>query len=191
MTGYEKLKAAVVSECKEDGPDCFNPQGCDKENATRGKKKCLHRHCDKFAWVIGRAKHYAEKTGLEWQGILDAWENWRSDWYHNHYDESRYPEIHDAKPIRIFETMDDLAMAISKRGFRCPACGGISTNPYECDCDKSNIHQEDGDVCQWKVWGLLGDLGKGVYVFCKDVGRGERIFMPVKWEEEEHELETV
>lgn len=38
-------------------------------------------------------------------------------------------------------------------------------------------------VCDWKVYGLFKDLGKGVFVYCKNEIRGERIFMPVEWEE--------
>ncbi len=31
---------------------------------------------------------------------------------------------------------------------------------------------------------VLGDLGKGVFVYCKDMVHGERIFMPIAWEAE-------
>jgi len=29
---------------------------------------------------------------------------------------------------------------------------------------------------------LFGDLGKGIFVFCKDKVAGETIFMPIAWE---------
>jgi hypothetical protein len=31
---------------------------------------------------------------------------------------------------------------------------------------------------------LFGDLGKGVFVYCKDRLAGESIFMPIAWETE-------
>lgn len=41
-----------------------------------------------------------------------------------------------------------------------------------------------GKICDWNVGGLFGDLGKGVYVFVKYQVRGEKIFMPLAWEEQ-------
>lgn len=38
--------------------------------------------------------------------------------------------------------------------------------------------------CNWKVYGLFGHLGKGLYVFAKDVAQGEQVFMPLAWESE-------
>lgn len=52
------------------------------------------------------------------------------------------------------------------------ACNGISVSPYECS------------PCDWKVYGLFRDLGKGVYVFVKEHVRGELLFMPLAWEKQ-------
>lgn len=54
MKGYEKLKATVIDDCNK-GEGCFNHNGCDKERTT-----CFHRYCDKFKWIVNRAKHYGE-----------------------------------------------------------------------------------------------------------------------------------
>ena len=64
--GYESLMKKVKKDCIE-GSNCFNPNGCDKN-----ENKCFHRYCDKFKWIIDRAKHYAEKTGLNWEDIIDS-----------------------------------------------------------------------------------------------------------------------
>lgn len=195
MKGYEKLMEAVIRDCNE-GEGCFNPDGCDKEftkmvpaEGTMKKytdmvckvnTKCFHQYCDKFKWVIDRAKHYGEKLGLNWEDILDSWEADRSYWYMNYYQECNQPEIKGDK-VRVFETVDEMLKAIGEKKFRCPACGGISTNPYECNSGKE---MSNGKICDWKVYGLFRDLGKGVFVYCKDKLRGETIFMPVAWEKE-------
>lgn len=193
ISGYEKLKADVERDCKQ-GNDCFNPNGCDHEfyryvpaegwvkkytdTVCKRVSKCMHKYCDKFKWVLDRAKHYSEKTGLNWEDVLDSWENQRDYWYMNYYQEANQPQIINDN-VRIFETVDEMMTSIGERKFRCPMCGGISTDPYVCN---SGLEIETGKICDWKAYGLFGTLGKGVTVYCKDKLRGEEIFMPVAWE---------
>ncbi|MCR1953824.1 hypothetical protein NSA24_03115 [Clostridioides mangenotii] len=168
---YEKLKKAVINDCK-DGEGCFNPEGCDKH-----KSKCSHKYCDKFKWVIERAKHYGDKLELNWEDVLNSWEEDRSYWYMNYYQEANQPEIKGSK-VKVFDTIDDLHRAIGGKGFRCPCCGGISKNPYECN---SGVEIE-GKECNWKVYGFLRDMGKGAFFYIKSEMKGENIFMPISWE---------
>jgi hypothetical protein len=175
-TGYKSLLVAVTRDT-EYGEKCLNLSGCNHEfynygNGCRRVSKCFHKYCDKFAWVVERAKHYAEKTGLDAGAILDAWETGRSYWYINYYQDANQPML-DTERVKVFDTQDDLMIAIGEGGFRCPACGGVSKSPYECTT---------GTGCDWKVYGLFADLGKGVFVFCKEKARGETIFTPVAWE---------
>ena len=179
MSGYEKLMEAVKKDCNNIGScGCFNPDGCDKERGQIGRygepgfKYCTHKYCDKFKWVVDRAKHYAEKTGLPWESILDSWEEHRNYWYMNYYQEANQPEIKGNK-VRVFDTVQAFREAVKDHRFRCPRCGGISSDPYECNAGR----------CDWKTYGLLP--GGGVHVFCKDAMIGEDIFMPVAWEEQE------
>lgn len=179
MNGYEKLVEAVKKDCNNIGQcGCFNPTGCDKESHQIGRygepgfKACTHKYCDKFKWVIERAKHYAEKTGLPWESILDSWEEHRNYWYMNYYQEANQPEIKSDK-VRVFETVQDFREAVKDRRFRCPHFGGISSDPYKCNAGG----------CDWKIYGFIS-FG-GIHVFCKDAMIGERIFMPVAWEEQE------
>jgi hypothetical protein len=96
----------------------------------------------------------------------------------NYYQDCNQPMINSER-VRVFETRDDLLQSIGKTGFRCPACDGVSTSPYECTSGKE---MSKGKICDWKVYGLFGDLGKGVFVYLKDSLRGDTIFMPVAWE---------
>jgi hypothetical protein len=138
----------------------------------------FHDYRAKLKWVAERAQHYAEKTGILAAEILDAWEKDRRYWYMNYYQEANQPRI-EAGKVRVFETPEDLQAAIGTVGFRCPMCRGVSKSPFECD---SKQEMSPGKVCDWKVYGLLGHLGKGVYVFVKSRIAGTAIFMPVAWE---------
>jgi hypothetical protein len=188
--GYLKLKESVEHDCLE-GQNCFNPNGCDKEEYRRENGncyrniKCFHAYCNKFKWIIDRANHYSEKLGIPAEEILNSWENSRDYWYMNYYQDGNQPLI-DSKAIKVFDTVEELQKAIGGMNFRCPLCGGISTNPYECNSGVivSKIKDGKDGPCNWKVYGFLGDLGKGVYVYVKSELRGQRIFMPVAWERE-------
>ena len=186
VKGLETLIEATVSGlrekrdfksrwCEQHTEDCIEKL---KEYAESGKEcgfKC--EYCDKFKWAIDRAKHYAEKTGLTWQEVLAGWEEERSYWYLNYYQDCNQPEVKSDK-VRVFDTLEELRNSLGKE-FRCPCCGGISNNPYKCT---SGIKRGDGKICDWKVNGLFGDLGKGVFVYCKEKVSGEHMFMPINWE---------
>lgn len=141
----------------------------------------------KFAWVIERSHHYAEKTGIGADEILDAWEKRRNYWFLNYYQDVNQPRI-DSPRVRVFDTLDALKVAIELPAYRCPACNGISTSPSVCD---TGLPMRGGKVCDWTVGGLLGDLGEGVFVFVKSEVRGQTIFMPVAWEVAMAEREAV
>lgn len=157
--GYKKLQAAVAKD--------------------QLKSPGFHDYAGKLQWITDRAKHYAEKTGLEASDILDAWESGRDFWYMNYYQDSNQPQL-EGDRVKVFATQDDLLNSLDGFGFRCPRCKGISKSPYECN---SGLEMSEGKVCDWKVYGLFSDLGEGIYVFVKDRCLGTRIFMPVAWEE--------
>lgn len=159
--GYKSLRAAV-----------------DRDYETeKDRNKPFHNYEEKFAWVIERAQQYAAALDLPASDILDAWESARNYWYMNYYQESQQPKI-GGGAVRVFDTVADLKTSIAKPRFRCPACAGVSNDPHVCD---SGV-LKDGSPCNWKSYGLLGTLGKGVFVYVKSELRGESIFMPVAWE---------
>jgi hypothetical protein len=136
----------------------------------------FHDYRAKLAWVVARAEHYGEKTGLNPADILDAWEKGRNYWYMNYYQECNQPEI-KADNVRVFDTLNELRVSIGDAGFICPACGQVTTSPYECNSGAVT----EGKPCDWKVYGLFGHMGKGIYVFVKESVRGENMFMPQAW----------
>jgi hypothetical protein len=156
--GYKKLLASVRRDIEE--------------------KRC-DRCQEKFDWIIERVKHYAEKTGLEAADILDVWEKHRDYWYMNYYQDSNQPLLDGEEKIWVFETQNELKNSVGNSGFRCPNCGGVSKNPYECDTE---ILMKNGKPCNWKSYGLFGCMCKGAHFFLKDKMRGETIFIPIAWE---------
>lgn len=149
--GYQKLLSAIEADTKS---------GWSLENRMK-----------KLSFAVDRAKHYEEKTGIPAGDILTAWERRRNYWYMNYYQDAQQPKL-EGEAVRIFQNVDEAWAMMGESGFRCPKCGKISGDPYECD----------QKPCDWKVYGLFRALGKGVYVFCKDEMQGDLIFMPIAWE---------
>ena len=184
--GIESFTEAVQKDCSE-GNNCFNSNGCDKEftkmvpqdnprllemgitHSCVAQTKCMHKYCDKFKWVLDRAEHYAELLATTKEIILQQWEEQRRYWYMNYYQESNQPPL--AK-VKIFEDLEALKASILDKGFRCPKCNGVSTDPYDCTCTD----------CNWKSYGLFGTMGKGVDVLVKTSNVKNHIFFPVAWE---------
>lgn len=157
--GYKKLLAAVEQD--------------------EQKHPNFHDYRGKLNWVIARAKHYGSMTGLGPSDILNSWEARRNYWYMNYYQESNQPEI-KGDSVRIFESEDELHRSVGDKGFRCPMCEGISSDPYKCD---SGLKMgKTAKTCDWKSYGLFGTLGKGVYVFVKSRMLGNSIFKPIAWD---------
>ena len=168
--GYKKLLAAAQADEK--------------------KSPGFHDYFKKVAWVVERAEHYAEKTGLNAAEILDAWEAGRNYWYMNYYQDANQPRL-EGDRVRVFETIDDFKSAVGDLGFRCPKCEGVSKSPYACDTGEATSDFSGGRgsiTCDWKVYGLFRDLGAGVHVFIKSEMKGGQIFMPIAWEKAPQEF---
>ena len=136
-------------------------------------------------WIDEMISNYAEFLGKTKQEVLSAFEEKRNYWSANFYQESNQPKLD--KNIHVYENQDDLVESIEpKRGFICPACGGVSKDYQNCD---TKIKDKNGKECNWASYGLLGTLGKGFRCIVKD-GFLENptvhdIFMPVAISEKE------
>lgn len=150
-------------------------QARDSWSGKVGEKRA--EELDKY--LRAKLDEYSKALNIPQEEILKAWERDRTYSAINYYQESNQPSIKSDK-VKVFETVEELMKAIGKHEFRCPACNGISTSPYKCNSGKD---MTKGKTCDWKVYGLFGDLGKGIHVFCKDKMIGETIFMPLSWEE--------
>jgi hypothetical protein len=135
----------------------------------------------KLAWVIARAEHYGEKTGLNPGDILNAWERHRTYWYMNYYQDANQPEIKDGN-VKVFESIADAKASIGQPQYRCPSCNGVSSDPYNCNATSE---------CNWASYGLLGTMGKGAYIFIKSEFRVQELFMPLTWENQKSTVENL
>lgn len=184
-SGIEKLKEAVINDCSKQ--NCFNENGCDHEFyrtvpqdneairemgfATKciAVSKCSHKYCDKYKWVIERAKHYAEKTGKTYEEIIDIWEANRNYWYMNYYQDSKQPLLEGDNVIFYDDWVKELKVRFGedpkKWAFVCPACGHIQTAQDFIDNNIQDVERKvyfscigryvKGIGCDWTLGGLL------------------------------------
>ena len=107
--------------------------------------------------------HYSEKLGIPQEQILLAWEKARNVNTVNWYQQANFPDLDE---VIVLDTLDQFKEKFPSGKSICPACGGISNDYYVCDSGKPM--DKKGKICDWKVYGLFGDMGKGVRVFVKD-----------------------
>ena len=176
--GLESLIEAIAVGLREKrdfpGRWCEHfTEGCIERMRQYGETGVLCEHkceyCKSFKWAVDQAKHYEEKTDIPYLEVLKSWEENRSYWFLNYYQECNQPKIKDGQ-VRVFDTKDVFFGSLADKGFRCPSCGAISKDPYKCSCG-------------WCSYGLLGTMGKGVTVLVKDGIIMSHIFMPIAWEE--------
>ena len=186
--GIESLMNSVQKDCNESGEGCFNPNGCDINTTEMRAEtnpnlikmgvtqkcvsivKCTHKYCDKYKWVLDRADEYAKTLGVTKDEVLKVWEEGRTYWYMNYYQDCNQPQIQDGS-VYVFDSAKEF-WAKAGEAFRCPSCGKISKMAYECS--------QDG--CDWKSYGLFGTNGKGVTIITKDTLQSTHIFKPVAFE---------
>lgn len=83
-SGYQSLKAAYIKDVTEAARDLSNGR-----KPMRNKEEFLKQ----FNWVINRAKHYAYHRNTTIDVILDEWEEGRSYWWLNYYQNSHQPKL--------------------------------------------------------------------------------------------------
>lgn len=163
--------------CKHYSNDCVDKMKNYGETGLLCDKSC--GYCEKFKWIMDRAKHYADVTKIPYLEILENWEKYRDYWYMNYYQECMQPELKNG--TRVFKNVDEFKNSVGDKGFRCPVCKGVSTDPCECNSGKE---MRKGKICDWKSYGLLRGLNC-VHLYFIEERRNAEIFMPIAWESEE------
>ncbi len=154
-----------TEECKNKMRDYANT-GCLCDN------KC--EYCDTFKFAVDRAKEYAKYLECSTNDVLKSWEEKRSYWFLNYYQEANQPKLDNVD--LIIDTSKDLIAKYGQKGFRCPCCKGVSTDPTECD---SKILVKEGrktHECNWCSYGFISSNYK---VLVKDLMKTYAIFKPV------------
>jgi hypothetical protein len=99
--------------------------------------------------------NYSEVLGYPEDEILTRLEERRDYSAVNFYQTANYPCLED---VDVLEDEAAVKVKLSSKQFKCPACGGISTNPHVCNSGKE---LSKGKICDWKSYGLMGTLGEG------------------------------
>ena len=159
--------------CERFSNDCIKRMQEYKDTGILCENKC--EYCEKFKWVIDRAKHYAEKTGLTIEEVLQGWEEGRNYWFLNYYQDCNQPKLEGE--TRVVSSIEEFKKQVWEKGFRCPMCGGVSTNPQECN---SGLPMKNGKKCDWTSYGFIPS---GICVYFIKERRVIRIFEPVAWED--------
>ena len=156
------------------------------------KTKCDGRGEKMEAFIRSMLKNYSEVLGFTELEIIESLEKKRTYWCLNYYQEANMPKLE--KDIVIFNTLDEFRKKFPSHKFRCPICGGVSTDPQTCDSGKE---MEKGKICDWKSYGLFGTMGKGYGFIIKDdfleYAVIYDIFRPIELEgiENEKEMDAV
>ncbi|HAS5778580.1 TPA: hypothetical protein I7E95_002538 [Vibrio cholerae] len=126
------------------------------------------------AFILGFLPNYAEKLGVSQEQVLDAIEAKRTYSAVNYYQAANFPSL---EGVRVFATKQEFLELAPSKQFRCPSCGGVSSDPYQCNASQK---------CGWNASGFFGTLDKGVRILVKDsfleYPRVHEIFMPLEFE---------
>ena len=159
----------IIEDIKQKARETWG--GDEGERRAESVEAVIRKILPSYAQVIG-------KSELE---ILEAIENFRTYSVVNYYQDANFPLLED--DIKVYQTEDELREIVGKAGFRCPACEGVSSNPYECDAGV----ERDGVICNWKAYGLFKTFGKGLRFTIvekfMEIPKVDEIFMPVAMEE--------
>lgn len=130
--GYDKLKEAVEKDCVKYGGE-FHPDGC--VDSCYEKCSCFHKYCNKFKWAVDKAKAYGEVLELNWEDVLDSWENDRNYWYMNYYQECNQPKI--SGKVKVLNGTGIKFLLSAKNASACHPCGKVVNN-------RMNVMSADG-----------------------------------------------
>ncbi len=123
----------------------------------------IQRVIQKVKLLSERVPEYAKAMGKTELETLELFAKSRTCNYTNWFQEANFPILSE---VYIFDTIDDFKAKFPSKQYQCPNCNGISTNPQVCNSGKEIKGKE---ICDWKVFGLFGDLGKGIKVIVKDL----------------------
>jgi hypothetical protein len=140
-------------------------------------------HCREktINFVIDKCREYGEHFEMCPVEVFKRMEGRRNYSYPNYYQEANFPKLKD---VHIFDNIEHFKKYVGKDGFRCPACKGVSTNPYKCN---SGVKDKSGKPCDWKSYGLFSAEYQATFkdLFLKDFTINS-IFTPIV-EEGEHD----
>lgn len=114
----------------------------------------LNHRLPQYAKIMG-------KTEIETLEIFVKAKNTNfTNWFQN----ANFPDLSE---VYVFDTVADLKLKFPSGNYQCPCCEGISTDYQECNSARI-VDKKSNKICDWKVYGFFGDLGKGIKVVIKE-----------------------
>lgn len=129
-----------------------------------------------LAFALRKCREYSKFLDLKPIEVLERMEEQRNYWFVNYYQESNFPKLDD-KNIVVIKNIEEFKQRFPSHKYRCPACGSITTDCYECNSGKKMTGTKK--VCDWKSYGLFTS---GFKVVCKEPFAVENIFRPIELE---------
>lgn len=149
----------------------------------------IQRVKDVVHFLFNRIPQYAKIMNKSELDTLTLLAKSRNCNYINYFQNANIPDLSD---VMVFKSLDEFKQRFPSGISVCPCCEGFSTDYEECnsgvklkDYSKSKKNKADGGkVCDWKIYGLFGDLGKGIKILIldkiEDFPRPARIFKPIE-----------
>lgn len=113
-------------------------------------------------FIAKRLPQYATLMELPLDETLSQICALRTANYTNWFQDAHLPDLSN---VLVFDNTESFLNRFPSKQYRCPSCGGITHDPSTCN---SGIEMAKGKVCDWKVYGLFGGLGKEIRVVIKD-----------------------
>jgi hypothetical protein len=140
-------------------------------------KTGLQRVIEKVTFLCERVPQYAKIMGKTELETLELFAKSKNCNYTNYFQNVNFPDLTE---VYIFDTIQDFKAKFPSKQYTCPRCAGISTDYQECNSGRA----VDKKVCNWKVYGLFGDMGEGIKVIIKsmfnEIPKPVAMFKPVE-----------
>lgn len=149
----------------------------------------IQRAKDVVGFLFNRVPQYAKIMNKSEVDTLDILAKSRNCNFVNYFQNANIPDLDD---VMVFKSLDEFKQRFPSGKSVCPCCNAITTNYQECNSGVKLIaHSKpkksktnEGKVCDWKIYGLFGDLGKGIKILILDkieeFPRPTRIFKPIE-----------
>lgn len=156
-----------------------------KEQArTSLKGEAGERRADALEAVLREIlAEYAGAFGVTEAELLAALERSRTYQAVSFYRRTNFPRL---ESVTLLDNMRDFKKRFPSGCFRCPVCGGISTNPIRCNSNREIGDEGESHTCDGKSYGVDASAGRVMRVafregFLDKPGVTE-IFMPIETE---------
>jgi hypothetical protein len=171
MPSTKNTIEGIMEDLKSTARDSWS--GETGEERARNLESFLNETLENYSKVLGFTK-------LE---ILMAIEGRRDYSEINYYQRANFPLLEN---VTVFADKEEYREKCPSGKFTCPHCGGVSTDPQDCNSGRKIREARKIKVCNWKSYGFFRTMGRGYQLVIKDTflkdGIVHHIFKPIEIE---------